>query len=217
MLRYPLLLLGCAPTWYETDAYFLFRQLAFPQWGKKIKDVWTEHVAVRQENDWLGGYKTIGKKCVLMCVIGCARSWSWVGRRKRRWKCVLLSGVFLQHQHEWKGLLASCTTNSESMSDSKHAALYLLYLLFKWNKRRFSTKSFIMIQIMMGISGYVIIVVKPVYLIFFRSHEHIWWEDNVLLFEMLPIHHNSSGHHWHFLSVSCPSYFAIFFGFFSFS
>lgn len=35
----------------------------------------------------------------------------------------LLSWFFLQHQHEWNGILGSYITNSESMWDSNHCAL----------------------------------------------------------------------------------------------
>lgn len=71
-------------------SFVFFWVLAFPQWKK----VWSEQVAVRQENDWLFIYKTIGEMCFLMSVIGCARSCTWMERLKRGWKYYLVSSFF---------------------------------------------------------------------------------------------------------------------------
>lgn len=123
---------------------------------KKPQNVWAECVAVRQErqeNDWLGEYRTSGEMCVFTCVIGCARSWCWVGKYKGGWKCVLLSGVFLQYQHDWKGTLASCANNSENIWVQSTLA-HLIYFLFECSKRHFNNKSFIKIPLMMGASSY---------------------------------------------------------------
>lgn len=154
--------------------------------------------------------------CVLMCVIGCARSWDWVRRCKTGWKCVLLYGGFLQHQHEYKSLLGSCTINSAGMRDSKHTVLYLLYLLFEWNKRWFSTKSFIMIQVMMRRSCYVIMVVKPVYWIF--SDLMKICGERINFFSLTSFLYTTVTQViTQFLTISSPRYFAIFFGLFSLS